>query len=388
MQQIISKYIKSTIFVALSFTTLNANEILSPTQLEILKLTSQQALDDSKKIKIDWINPITYTYTYKKDERLGTSRVSVISINQPIFRSGGIYSAIKYASNLKESSDIAIELQKKALVKRALNIVLNIQKLNLQIYKQKLLIANAIIDLKIKKESVFNGLLDISFLNNALISKNQKKSTLLDLEYNKESLINSFDNLSNVDFKNIKVPIFKQIDEEMFIKNNINLQKGMIDIQAKKHQKWMTTARYLPTINVNYNYTKNHTLRDKNTFYGFNVVVPLDFKGYYDSGSAKVSYLKDQKKYELLNIEENNFFKTANLKLAMLDKKILLTKQNIKAFDQLVGQTKELADVGMKTKQDIKILKNSQNGEKLNLKILSIDKQIEFLEIYSRINLK
>jgi hypothetical protein len=39
----------------------------------------------------------------------------------------------------------------------------------LQITKQKLSLANAKIDLRIKKESVTNGLLDLSFLNNAII---------------------------------------------------------------------------------------------------------------------------------------------------------------------------------------------------------------------------
>jgi hypothetical protein len=39
---------------------------------------------------------------------------------------------------------------------------------------------NAKIDLRIKKESVTNGLLDISFLNNAILTKNSIDASLLE----------------------------------------------------------------------------------------------------------------------------------------------------------------------------------------------------------------
>ena len=45
----------------------------------------------------------------------------------------------------------------------------------------------------------------------------------------------------------------------------------------------------------------------------------------------------------------------------------------------------ELEKAGIKTKDDVKILQNSKNAEALNIKILNIDKQIELLKIYGKI---
>ena len=360
-------------------------DILSNTQKKVLELSSQKADKDSAKLKIDWINPITYTYTYNDDEKSGVSKTSTLSISQPIFRSGGIYSAIKYANNIEASSKLSVEIQKKELVKQALNIAFNIKKLDIQIKQQKLQISNAKIDVKNKKESVFNGLLDISFLNNAIINLNSKRSQLLDLRYNKQSLINSLSNLSTLSYQDMELPQFKQISKEKFTKHNIYIKKEKTDIKSTKNMRWITTAKYLPSVNLTYNYTKNHTLDSSDKSYGFNIVVPLDFKSFDDSGSSKIAYLKAKENLKIKQLQENNILKTSLLKISMLDDKINLTKENIIAYNELVSQTQELKDAGIKTQDDLTILQNSTQIEKLNLKIYNIDKQIEFLEIYARV---
>ena len=379
------KTYKVLLLTILSILSLNANGILSKEQLDSLKFAKEKAKQDSSKLKIDWINPITYTYSYSDDESLGITKQSTITISQPIFKSGGIYSAIKYSNNLKASSNLSIYLQKKALVKKALNIAYNIKKLELQIKKQTLNLDNANIDLRIKKEGVFNGLLDMSSLNNAIISRNKIKSTLVELEFQKKSLIYSFNNLSSKKIDEIELPTFTQIDIKDFEENHLEIRKTKVDIEAKNNSKWVTTAKYLPTVSVNYTKTLNHNTDKDNDTYGFKVVVPLDFKGYYDSGSAKVEYLKAKKDLEILKLKERNFFYTQNLKIAMIDKKIALTKENINSYKELLFQTIELANAGIKTSDDVKILENSKNIEILTLKILSIDKQIELLEIYGKI---
>ncbi len=381
----ISKTLSLVTIVGLLSSSLVASEILSQEQLEVLKLSKQKAKKENDKLKIDWVNPVKYTYTYSDDEKMGLSKKSILSINQPIFKSGGIYSAIKYASNVKESTTISLELQKKELIKKALNIAFNIKKLDIQIKKQNLQIANAIIDLKIKKESVFNGLLDISFLNNALITKNSKQSTLLDLQFNKKSLINSFNNLSSLPYQDIILPTLSNITEQEFNKNNIYLKKSNADIKSKKNLQWMVTSTYLPIVTANYSHTKNHSLDTTNDIYGFNIVVPLDIKSFDDSGASKLEYLKAKKELEIEKKQEINFLKTQQLKLEMIEQKVSLTKENIIAYIELLEQTKELADAGMKTSDDVKVLENSKNTEKLNLKIYDIDTQIELLDIYGRI---
>ena len=377
--------ISKIVVVAICCTSIYANEILSPQRLDSLKLSNEQIEQNNKKLNLDWINPITYTYSYADNENSGVTKQSIIAINQPIFKSGGIYNAIKYAQNIKSSSELSLDLQRKSLITQALTIAYNIQKLDLQIKKQQLNLENAQIDLKIKKESVFNGLLDISFLNNAIITKNNLKSALLDLKYQKESLLLSFKNLSSKDIKEIKLPILEQISIESYNKNNLNLQKTQVDIKTQKNIQWMTTSQYLPSVNVNYSKTINHTADTDVDTYGFNVVVPLNVKGYYDSGAAKVEYLKAQKDFEIEKIEERNFFYQKELKLKTIDAQITLTNENILSYSELLDQTIELENVGLKTKDDIKVLENSKKSEQLNLSIYAIDKQLELLEIYGKL---
>jgi hypothetical protein len=69
----------------------------------------------------------------------------------------------------------------------------------------------------------------------------------------------------------------------------------------------------------------------------------------------------------------------------MLESKLSLTKENIVVYNDLLSQNKELAGVGIKTQDDVQVIQNSRDSELLNMKIFEIDKQLELLEIYGKI---
>ncbi|MDB4257304.1 TolC family protein, partial [Arcobacteraceae bacterium] len=96
----------------------------------------------------------------------------MISISQPIFKSGGIYYAIKYAHSFSTQRNTSIDIQKKELIKQTINLLFQIQQINITIKKQKLLIKNSLIDVKWKKEQVLNCILDTSFLDNSILDLN------------------------------------------------------------------------------------------------------------------------------------------------------------------------------------------------------------------------
>jgi outer membrane protein TolC len=375
---------KLLLILSISFSSILASEILSTTQNEILNLSSQKNQEDASKLKKDWINPINYSFVYLKDENKDASKKSVISINQPIFRSGGLYYAIKYAYNLQDVSNISIAIQKKELIAKTLTTVYNIQKLDLQIKKQKLLILNNKIDLKIKKESVFNGLLSITFLNNALIGLNKTKLTLINLEFSKQNLINTLSTLSDLKYYEIKLPKLQITSKENFLKNNMSLNQDKLSLQTKEYLKSITNAKYLPSVNVTYNQTVAHTNAVDNYNYGFNISIPLNLTAYNDMQSSKLEVLKQQKQNKLNQVSQDLFIQTRLLSLSNIKKKMLLTKQNIHSYKELLLQTQELSDVGLKTFDDIVILENSLKNEKLDINIYEIDEQIELLEIYKR----
>ena len=378
----------------IGFSTLYASEkdqeILSQTKKEILNYSYEKSIEDSDKLKKDWINPFNYKYIYNNGETYTTKR-STVSITQPIFKSGGIYYAIKYANSIGEYSTTSVDVQRKELIKQTINLLFQIKKIDITIKKQKLLVANAKLDITRKKEQVLNGILDTSFLDNAILDANTKQNNLIDLEYERETLINNLSKLSDKQYNEVELPKLALIEENNFLDNNIYIKKAKEDINSAYWLKNMTISSYLPTVNLTADYTKYHDIdnnpalsEDGNTHVGFNITIPIDIRFNNTIASTKLDYLQKKATLEDQKKEEQAIFKSSLAKLKSLDKKMEIAKSDVQLYDSLLMQLQEQLSVGMSTLSDVETMKNSKAIKKLELLSLDIDKQIELLEIYSR----
>jgi outer membrane protein TolC len=190
----------------------------------------------------------------------------------------------------------------------------------------------------------------------------------------------------------VELPLLTKVEGKDFDEKNLEILKTQIDIESKKNLEETTISNYRPSIVANGSYTYDHTSisssHPKDTtgsVYGVKVVVPLDYNYYAKTGSAKVDYLKSKQDLEILKTKEANFFQTQELKIAMLNSKLTLTKENIVVYNDLLAQNIELAGVGIKTQDDVQVIQNSRDSELLNIKIFEIEKQLELLEIYGKI---
>lgn len=366
-------------------------KILSDKRLKNLELSKEQIKEESSKLKKDWINPITYQYGKNLGEDFKTDK-SLISINQPIFQSGGIYKAIKYADSSYDYASVDLEQQKKELIKTALNLLFMIEKTSLNIQKAKYTLENAKIDVNRKKEQVLNGFLDASFLDDALLTLNNTKHNLVDLKYQKEELINNFNNISSQDYTKFELPNFKMFSEKEFLQENLELKKANYDVEKKGNYAYMTMAKYLPSINAYYTYSKYHetdnnpklTKEDEQNF-GLNLNVPFDSRTFNDTQSKKIDYLKSKINLETKVDDEKTFFKTKLQKIAMLDERLNITKEDLAVYDSILKIINEEKQAQLKTQSDLETLQNSQKIKSLDLKIYEIDKQIELLEMYAKL---
>ena len=366
-------------------------KIISDKRLKSFELSSEQIKEESSKLKKDWINPITYQYTKNLGEDYKTDR-SVISINQPIFQSGGIYQAIEYADSTYNYASLDLEQQKKELIKNALNILYGIEKTNLNIQKAKYTLENAKIDVNRKKEQVLNGFLDASFLDNALLTLNSTKNSLVDLKYQKQELINNFNNISSKDYTSFELPIFKLFAEKEFLENNMNLKKVEADVMKKGNYSYMTMAKYLPSVNAYYTYSKYHDTDNKASIekendqtFGLTLNVPLDSRTFNDIQSKKIDYLKSKLNLENTKDDEKTFFKTKLDKISMIDERLQITKDDLEVYDSILKIINEEKEAQIKTQSDLDTLQNSQKIKSLDLKVYEIDKQLELLEMYVRL---
>jgi outer membrane protein TolC len=387
----LNKIILSSLLLTIG--TYASDDILSQNKEDILNYSYEKSIQDSSKLEKDWINPITYKYIYNNDETY-TTKKSFISISQPIFKSGGIYYAIKYADSMEKYSKTSIDVQRKELIKQTVNLLFQIKKIDITIEKQKLAIQNAKLDIQRKKEQVLNGILDTSFLDNAIIESNIKQNGLIDLEYQKDVLVNNLSTLSDKEYKQLTLPTLKLLESEDYIDNNIYVKKAKEDIDSSYWMKNMILSNYLPTVNFTGDYTKYHDTDNKEglskngtTNVGFNITIPLDIKYSYNIQSSKIEYLQKKATLNDKKREELSKYKNAVAKINSIDNKISIAKDDINLYDSLLTQIQEQLSVGMKTQSDVDTMENSKKIKELDTKSLEVEKQIELLEIYSRIEI-
>ena len=379
-------------YILIFCVTLNANDYLSKTKKDILEYSFQKSNQDNDKLKKDWINPITYKYIYNKDEKFTTAK-SLLTINQPIFKSGGIYFAIKYANSMENLSKSNLAKQKYELIRQVIEVLFQIKKIDFNIQKQQLVIQNSQLDIVRKKELVLNGILDTSFLDNAIIESNTKKNILVDLLYQKTTMINKLSSLSDKRCDQLSLPILKLVTKKDFIDNNLYLKNSKDQIQTSYWLKNMTISQYLPTVNLTANYIKYHDTDDnpilttnakKNV--GFNITIPLDIRFSNTIQSNKIKYLQNKLNLIDKKTQEIMLYKNANAKIDSINSKMAIAIDDLTLYDTLLQQIIEQKDVGMKTQSDIDTMKNSKKMKEYDIKILKVEKQMEFLNIDARVN--
>ena len=371
------------------------SDVLSPLQQKLLTNDMNKAVVSGDKLKNSWINPITLQYKYNQTNQpfnnIQKTNSFIISVNQPIFKSGAIWASVKYANFLKDENIKKMELQKATLIKNIYEILFNIKKTEIAIQKQKFLLKNADIDIKRKKEQFLSGISDSSFLDNAIINKNNLQLALNDLKLQKETLINNFKNLSNLDYHSVRLPKFKLITKDEYLQNyNIKISKK--EIEVKKALKHMNVGNSLLSVNLIANYndiTNKYNTQtpiyknNSDSFYniGFSITMPLDINVFKTVEESKIDYLKSVLQYNDEIIKAKNKYDTQLKSIKNLDKKIVIYNHTINLYNSLIKTTKDNIKAGINTILDLENLENSLEVAKLSKQNLEIEKEVILLEL-------
>jgi outer membrane protein TolC len=360
----------------------------------------QKVEAQSSMLRDSWIQPIRIRYNYSKSNPYDSEQTvqnAAIVLDQPIFQSGGIYFAIKYADAMRLYSNYSIDVAKRKLIKDAIALLMEIKKSALSIKKQHLLIENAQINFEQKQELYLNGQLDSGFLDNAVIELNLFKQTLYDLETIKERFVTRFDSISDLNYKEARVPHLALVQEDDFLKYSIDIKKIKSENEKNRYFKNMTVAKYLPQLSVtagyNWDSMKNPTFAgtpvpsppNTNYYnYGFRVSMPLDINFKRDIESTNVDYLKS-----LVILEDTKralvaLYAQVDQNLRNYNKKILLSHENSELYKKLLGDTLLLFKAGYKTQADVDLLQNSVEVQGIQAKILELEKQLELLNLYEK----
>jgi len=351
----------------------------------------------SNTLENSWIEPIRLQYrrSFSKQfiDQTITAGSFTVGIDQPIFRSGGIYYAIKYAQAIRGANASDIKIKRKETIGNAVKILFDIKKTKLEKKKLKLLIKNDAIDIRLKRESYEAGLIDSSFLDQSILKMNQDETKLLEMEMSLISLDKNFALLSDKNPQELKLPILKLISAERYRGDNLELARDKLRVKEKKYNSKITWAKYMPTVSVQVRYTDEDInplfarpgLEEQYFTYGFTISMPININMFSDIEATKVEHLKAQTEV----IERKNTidkeYKHVKSKLRIIDKKIALARKDEALYKRLYRTTKNLADAGEKTSYDTALMRNSLEVRKLDKKIYVIDKQIELLGLYTKV---
>ncbi len=368
----------------------NNKELIFDYQLESNEL-------ESDILSKSWLNPVRVQYnknftTQFTDTTVITGGYSVV-VDQPIFKSGGIYYGIKYSEALRDATRADIQLQRRTMIGDAVSILFNLKKNKLEQEKMKFQIKNDAIDIRQKRDSYDAGLLDSSFLDQAILKKSQDETALLELELTLMELKQRFTLLSDKDPGSLRLPSLKLMSKADYSEANLELKRDRLRAAQSDYNQKVTWAKYLPEVSLQGQYTDADLnplfarpgLEEKYYTYGFTVSMPLDINSFSDIEASKVEKLKAAT--ELLDRKEtvNEEYDWIHNSLSILDKKILLAQKDEKVYNSLYRLTKNLADAGEKTSFDAEIMHNSLQIRKIDQKIYHIDKQLQLLKLYVRV---
>ena len=396
---VLKKYLILCSFVASLLHADELGDILSDNKALLFDYQFESNELESDKLSKSWINPIQLRYSKNYTTQFGDRTINTgtfsVSIDQPIFRSGGIYYAIKYSQALRSANHSDIILQKRKLIGDAVSILFNLKKTKLEQEKMRLLIKNDTIDIHQKKDSYDAGLLDSSFLDQAILKKSQDEASLLEMELKLLELKQRFSLLSDKRPEKLKLPKLKLMSKENYSDENLDLKTDRLRAEVSNYNEKITWAKYLPTVSLQGQYINGDinplfvgpgsTLQEQYYNYGFSVSMPIDVNAFADIEASKVEKLRAAVQVLDRKVTVNEEYQWIYNSLHVLDKKIALAQKDEKIYKNLFKVTKNLVQAGEKTSLDADIMHNSLNIRKLDQQIYTIDKQIQLLKLYVRV---
>ncbi len=342
-----------------------------------------------------WISPILLSYTQSSDNHslLGkqTFKSWSISIDQPIFKSGGIYYAIKFADAQERVGVAKNRLLRRQLIVQALTTLFELRKNRLQQKQMRLKIRNDSIDIKRKREQYSAGLIDSSFLDQAILQRNQDQRSLLELKLAQKRLRSTFAKLSRRNPDRLRLPRLRLIGAKEFFQKNLDIELERYKLIQSDYASKITRSKYLPTISFNakYSFTDSDTptpaFRKDYYSYGLRITMPLSINAAKDIEASRLKFLQESARLQDTKRKAQSEYRLTLDTLAIIEKKIALAHSNERLYRNLLKSTKEQAAAGRKTSLDVEIMQNSMNIAKLDAKIYDIERQIELLKLYEKV---
>jgi outer membrane protein TolC len=399
------KTILVTSLLSLSlFASALSEDLLSDDKAKELELKQQQN-DVARKIQRDsWIEVIgaqyqeTYSNQFDNESKTGGGG---IGIDQDIFRSGGIFYSIKYASAAALYKSLGLKMEKQALIKQVVSLIMQLRILDFQLEKAKFSVEDAKAGVDYKQSLLSAGEIDIGQFHSSRIDYNNAQVSFESLVLDRANLMQTLTQLSAADYKTVKLPHLKLLDKETFLGNHIELDQVKANIKQKDYAKKVAITNYLPkfSIQASYNYTVTedlvfgtgtaNTIPDNEEIYqsyGFKIEMPIfDINMLRNFENATIDKMNASVQLSQKEHELKNFYKTTQLKVDSINKQAMLATESISLYDAVLKRMKSLVDAGEEDSVNLQVTEHEMESKKVDLKIYALQKDMEILNLYEKI---
>lgn len=388
-----------TLFL-LSSAALFGNEVdlLSKEKKELLFQEQKRYESEHEKLKNNWIAPLNLNASYGYDKSANDTHSDMkkiqASISQDIFRSGGISYAINYADAKKRADELGLFKEISSLNEDLFLSLLGYKKNSYELEQSTKRVANYDIEIFIKRQLYSAGKVDITELNNALMSKSGELKNYALLEANRAKYRLEISKLSDIDPESYPLYTFELVQEESYLKDSFDLQYA--DAQSKTYQQLynITKSSYLPSLSINGSAGyQSYDARERligydGGFYsaGLSLNIPLAYNASATKDEAKATFLKSSVTLQDKERSLRASYAQAIELIKSYKRYIEITSKNLSLYDELITVIQAGVDMGYKTGYDLQTLKNSKDIEQFNIKINEINIELELAKLHFSIN--
>ncbi|MBN2782648.1 MAG: TolC family protein [Campylobacterales bacterium] len=349
----------------------------------------KSAIIDQKKVTIEkskealkynWLAPLNLSVSSDFE---GTSQANA-SISQDIFRSGGIYYAMKYADDRGVYENLSLEQEVSVYEKQIHLAVLNIKKYQFELEKLSYLIKNSEITVFLKQKQYESGDVDITELSDAIRAKNIQKTSYLLLKQQLQQERLELKKYTDIDADNIDIPKIEFIDKLGYIDNNfnVNLLKYQNNINYDTYKT--TLSSYLPSISLsaNANYTDANGFYGDDYNFGVKLSIPISYTSFASIEEKRSAFLESKAKEADATKEEQLAYEQSMILIERYKDTNKVLEENIAEYNSILEITKEAYENGYKAGYDVGILQNSIKSDELEIKINEINIDLELTKLY------
>lgn len=394
-----------SIFCSFALANQNNLQLIQKDKKEYQELDMKSIQTKYENLKNSWIGTVGFSSSISRYHSFGEktqsnidrkfSKKAAISFKQSIFESGGIELQIEYAKDKFNYDMLAWENKNQQYLQNIYNILLEINKVNLQIDQAKYRGLNKEIEEIIKRIQYEAGKTDIIELNNAIMNKNLIKKEIISLENLLKEQEYELAKYTDLKYQEIEILDFSLILKDDFMSKNLNILQEQAKVSMLKTDYEKLKTDYLPKIYFstgldysNSGDTFSTTLKDTNKDdAGGNVALGLEMPLYdYNKSTkleeAKLEVLKQKAFVNDVKNEESNNFETLLTKIDTYKKHIKTIEDNIKLYDELIKANEISNQAGMTSMYDLDILRNTKEINLYDLKINDISILQQYVKLH------